>query len=363
MSNFFSRLSYSFGNEDWETEHRALSIQPGDRVLCITASGDRPLHVLLDRCQEVVTVDSNGIQNDLLELKCLALRELDYDHYLRFLGAEHETSHYRKETLKKLLPHMNSHAAHYWSTHQKMVGKGVLYQGLIEKWTTIISSVFGITRGAKVNQLFSYNNIIDQRKFVKSKEWDSPMMRKAFHYILNPRFIRHFLKDPGLYNHLPDSIGVGMYLYNRINHCLSHCLAKESPLISLILKGKVYPEGYPPYLTEKGFHIIKKRLNNLIPKTSDVIDYLELQPENSFDCFSLSDVASYMNEASFRRLLKAVLRTAKPGARFSLREFLSHHHFPKELESNFLRNPSLEKKLEKEDRCFVYRFIVGKIAK
>ena len=46
MTFFFSRLSYSFGNEDWRTEKRALGIRPHDQVLCITASGDRPLNLL-----------------------------------------------------------------------------------------------------------------------------------------------------------------------------------------------------------------------------------------------------------------------------------------------------------------------------
>lgn len=44
---FFSHLSYSFGNEDHSVERRALNCKKADRVLCITASGDLPLHLLL----------------------------------------------------------------------------------------------------------------------------------------------------------------------------------------------------------------------------------------------------------------------------------------------------------------------------
>ena len=74
MGSFFSRLSYSFGNEDWRTEQDALKIKSGDRVVCITGSGDRPLHLLLSEGQEVVSVDANIFQNQLLHLKAAALQ-------------------------------------------------------------------------------------------------------------------------------------------------------------------------------------------------------------------------------------------------------------------------------------------------
>ncbi len=67
MANFFERLSYSFGNEDWLTEQRALQISPNDSVICITASGDRPLNLLTSDCKEILAIDANPIQNHLLQ--------------------------------------------------------------------------------------------------------------------------------------------------------------------------------------------------------------------------------------------------------------------------------------------------------
>jgi S-adenosylmethionine-diacylglycerol 3-amino-3-carboxypropyl transferase len=61
MANFYSRLSYSFGNEDWLTEHKALQIQPTDSVLCVTASGDRPLNLLTKELKALVAVDANPL--------------------------------------------------------------------------------------------------------------------------------------------------------------------------------------------------------------------------------------------------------------------------------------------------------------
>ena len=62
-------------------------------------------------------------------------------------------------------------------------------------------------------------------------------------------------------------------------------------------------------------------------------------------------------------MMKEVYRTAKPGARFCIRELLSSQRIPSELTSNFKRNSKLEKQLEEKDRCFIYRFMTGSVEK
>ena len=70
-----------------------------------------------------------------------------------------------------------------------------------------------------------------------------------------------------------------------------------------------------------------------------------------------------MSHDHFIRLLKAVYKTAKPGARFCIRQFLSSQEMPSEVASFFTRDKELEEKLESKDRCFIYRFTVGSINK
>lgn len=358
MSRFFSRLSYSFGNEDWETEHRALQIKKGDRVLCVTASGDRPMHCCLEDCQEVISIDANSIQNHLLHLKIAAMQELDYEQYLAFLGLTESSN--RNDVLPGLVKVMNSESGLYWLKNKQCISKGIIYQGALEKWTKKISRVIRGVRGSKIQQLFEVPNLEMQKSFMMT-HWDRFLWRKSFDFALNPLFSRLFFQDPGLYANIDPSIQPSSYIYGRMNACLMHSLARENPLLSLIFKGKVDEDAFPPYLTKNGFQVIKQRLNRISTKTVDLISYLESVPESSFDIFSLSDVASYLCESNFTRLIHAIYRAAKPGARFSIREFLSRHQIPEELKPFFKRDSELEKHLEKTDRCFVYHFMVGQI--
>lgn len=360
MSVFFNRLNYSFGNEDWQTEKKALKLQPNDRVVCITASGDRPLNLLLSECQEIIAIDMNPYQNYLLQLKIAAMVKFDFEDYLKFLGSK-ECIH-RKSMLPNLFPLLNTEAIHYWKTHHKKIQNGILYQGMVEKLTKTFSFFVKTFRKEKQKKLFSFEDIEQQKLFVQ-QEWASPAWKKTFELALNPFVSRFILNDPGLHEFYDQNLNIGRYICERMNKSLEKSLARENLLISLVLLGKVHPAAYPPYLTEDGTNVIRNRLYKLSVVNSNIIDYLETAPESSIDAFSLSDVASYLNHHNFQRLTNAIARCAKPGARFCIRQFLSNHKIPISLESRFKRNTILEQQLEHEDRCFVYRFMTGEIQK
>lgn len=358
MPEFFSRLSYSLGNEDDETEHLALNLQPHDRVLCVTGSGDRPLHLLLKDCREVVAIDANPIQNHLLRLKMSALQQLEFEGYLSFLGAVPDKSRLRK--LEMLLPHMDPNTSKYWQKNSSLIKKGVLYQGAMEKYALGMYVLARLIQGRFVKKLFSFSDINEQRQFV-DRRWDNIFWKKCFQIVLSPKISKFILRDPGLYSDVDKSICPGTHIYERMNECLKQHLAQDNFFISLLLKGIVTQKASPAYLQKERVQIIKERLNRITIQTGDLIHYLETCPENSFDAFSLSDVASYISEEAFFRLLKGVTRAAKPGARFCIREFLSRRQIPQDLERHFQRNYDLEKHLEDTDRCFVYRFLAGKM--
>lgn len=362
MTPFFSRLSYSLGNEDWVTELKALQIEPKHRVVCITASGDRPLHLLLNECQEMVAVDANPAQNHLLQLKQTAMGQLNYADYLAFLGVSNCQSQRRHEWLNQLAPHLPSTTAHYWKEKIKAIKRGVIYEGATERWVRRFSYLLRFVRRREINTLFSFHDLESQREFLQ-KKWNHTFWKTMLNVGLHPWITSVFFKDPGTYSNFDRSIKPGSYTYGKMIECLHHHLAKENLLVSLIFKGSVSQEAYPPYLKPEGIQSIRKNLPKLTIKTADIIEFLQSQPDHSIDRFSLSDVASYLNFDQYQHLLKEVYRTAKSGARFCLRQFISRHEVPKEMELWFQRDYPLEQSLEKEERAFVYHFTVGTVRK
>ncbi len=355
---FFSRLSYSFGNEDPHTENQALQIKPDDEVLCITASGDRPLHLLLNNCRSVTSVDLNPHQNHLLWLKMAAMRTLSFEEYLAFLGAI--PGQERIPLLATLSNALPSSTVDYWKSQAKFIEQGILYQGALERFMRRVLAVLGGIRKRKIDPLFTFQDLEAQRAFVKA-EWHTPSIRFLLRLALHPLITRLFFKDPGLYKHVDQAIRPHQYIYERFTQGLMRGLAKENLFVSLFFRGFVAPEAFPPYLTQSGFDKIKPQLGKVSVQTKDLIEYLEQAPKESFDAFSISDVASYLTQEQFERLVRAIHRTAKPRARFCMREFMSNHQLPADMKHRFVRDSRLEQKLGEEDCCLIYRFMVGEI--
>lgn len=358
--DFYHRLNYSLGNEDWHVEEKALRIQPGDSAVCVTASGDRPLHLLMTNCADILSIDMNHIQNYLLNLKLAAIAQLDYETYLAFLGCT-PTPH-RLSIFENLKSSLNPDAARYWQDHKKLISDGIIYKGKVERLTCLSSKVLNVLRHKKIKTLLSFNDIDEQRLYL-TKTWDTYFWRKLFEVLINPNLSRYLLRDPGLNSYTEYSNNPGQYIYQRMQRYLNNNLAKKSPLLQLVLTGKILPDAYFPYLTYDGYKKIRRDMSRLRYETTNIIEFLNSQDITHFDCFSLSDIASYMPQKVFEKLLSGVYHSAKPNARFCIREFMSKRYIADHLKGNFKRDTQLEQQLELEETNFVYRFMVGGIVK
>ena len=81
-------ILYSTCDEDSYSELKALDINESDDVLCVTGSACRTLSLMTKNPKSITSIDYAAGQNHLLELKLAAIRELDYDTLLFFLGVE-----------------------------------------------------------------------------------------------------------------------------------------------------------------------------------------------------------------------------------------------------------------------------------
>lgn len=360
MSNFYNRLSYTFGNEDWDTERDALKLGTHDRVFCITASGDRPLHLLATGCKEIVSIDANPTQDYLLQLKIAAMKRLSTEEFQAFIGTKPCCN--RKEIARQLGADLSPDAVRYWVKHENLIEKGVLFEGHTEKWVKRANWALRLIRGKEIETLFNIKDLNQQREFLKNK-WNHKIWKSAMKLVLNRFSSTVFFNDPGLYAYLDASMHPGIYIYDKMMDRLNHELARDNPFISLYLWGQVAHEAFPPYLQPEGIAQIKPNLSKIQSHIGNAINYLEAAPPNSFDAFSLSDIASYMDQASFLRILKAMYLAAKPGARFCLRQFMSRYKIPEGLSPYFKRDQKLESELSRRDKGFIYDFMTGTVLK
>lgn len=63
-----------------------MHVGPDDVCLTLTSGGCNTLNLLLQDAKQVVSVDCNPAQSALLELKAVALQQLDYDDVWQMFG-------------------------------------------------------------------------------------------------------------------------------------------------------------------------------------------------------------------------------------------------------------------------------------
>ncbi|MBI3070932.1 MAG: DUF3419 family protein [Deltaproteobacteria bacterium] len=359
MRDFFTTLNYSSCNEDWRTEARALEIGPTDRVVAVTGSGDRPLHLLMRRPALVVAVDANPAQTHLLRLKVAAMSQLSFEDYVAFLGLV-DARDERLAVLPRLASCLAPETLAYWSAERRTIARGVLYAGRWERYYQRISRVARGLRGRVLRRLFEFGDLSEQRAFVRGT-WDRAWWRLVYDALCSRIFSRLFLRDPAFFANVDPSMRVGRYIYDGMLASLDRTLARENFMMSLVFRGRLSPDDLPPYLSQSGVEAIRPHLDRLTDATDNVIAFLERQPQASFTRFSLSDVPSYLDPKSFERLLEAVVHSATPGARVCIREFLSAHRIPSRFDDILERDAALEADLRATDRAFAYRFIVATV--
>ncbi len=355
---FFSTLNYSSCNEDWRSERAALRIGPEDRVLCVTGSGDRPLHLLLDGPARVVALDANPAQTELLQLKRAALRALPYERYAGFLGL-HPLGE-RERLLPEVAAALPESSRAFWLQRRRLVARGVLYAGRFERHCRRLAALTRCLRPRAVAQLFAFSDLEAQRRFVRER-WDTAAWRRLVSLLCAPLVSRLVLRDPAFYQRVDPQLHVGRYLGQRMRDCLERVTARSSFMLSLILRGRLSEDDLPPYLAPRGVERLRARLDRIEAVSEEAIAHLERVEPGSYTRFSLSDLPSYLDERGVERLLRALVRAAAPGARFCIRQFLTRYPLPAELAPSLRLEPELEASLAQSDRSFAYAFTVGTV--
>src|SRR5262245_25908316 len=109
-------LVYNTCWEDPALDRVALNLRPDDCVMVITSAGCNALDYLLAGAGTVHAVDLNPRQNALLELKCAAIRGLDYPSFFALFGRA-ETPQARALYHDAVRQHLSPPAARYWDRH------------------------------------------------------------------------------------------------------------------------------------------------------------------------------------------------------------------------------------------------------
>jgi S-adenosylmethionine-diacylglycerol 3-amino-3-carboxypropyl transferase len=353
-------ILFSACNEDTRSELTAFGSLEGKNVFCVTAGGGRVLSLLLDRPRAITAVDLNPAQNALLELKIAALKKLDHDGYLRFLGVRPHAD--RLATYSELRRSLSPVAQSFFDSVPDAVESGILFQGKLERFFERIAVVTRLGYPFGLKKLLDSDDIETQRGIMAKVE--NPIWRFATQTLCRRSVLRLFSGDPGFFRYLPDQLPLHEVLYDRIHGHLKRHLLRDNPLIQLVFFGRyVWEPALPIYLHAETYSRVQSALSETKIElvTSTVHDALAGNAAQGFDAFSLSDISSYLDDDAHHTLFESVLGAANPDARLCSRSNIYHRPLAPEHGARLERDMDIERTLSASDHACVHEFVVGRV--
>lgn len=321
----------------------ALDIRRGDRVLCLTASGTRPLDLLMSDAAEVVALDLNPAQNQLLVLKVAALRTLETDDLYAFLGL---TGGDRIGLYRQVRLALDDPA--FWDARPGVIRDGVWYAGRWEKVLRFGAFGTGLIRGRHIDALFAAPTLDDQAEIWR-RHFDDSLWRAAIRTLSGRFFWQHVIGEPGG-AFLPDAEGCVERLNGAFREAAGRFFFRGSDFAWLIFRGRHHPDALPVHLRRENLEVVRRRLDRLTIADGSLADMSRI---DRFDAFSLSDFGSYCDQAAYDACWRGVKAAAQPGARYCERVFMNPLSAPVAVDE------ALSTDLTRSDKAIIYHIRAG----
>ncbi len=248
MKSFLQTLNYTSSNEDSRSEIKALQINGKDSVLCITGSGGRSLDLLVETPMRVVSIDFNPSQSFLLELKMAAIKQLEYEEYVEFLGVCPLKN--RVGVYEGIRSALSSEARDFWDTQPAILEEGIIYQGRWERYFRKLARMTYLVRPQLHKKLLSCNNIGEQAR-LWHEELNNAFWRTTLRIISSRIVWKYLFGDPGFYRYVPDKFPIYEYLNKRFTLALENIRLNESAFANLFFLGAYDADGALPPISKR----------------------------------------------------------------------------------------------------------------
>ena len=322
-------------------------------MISVAAAGERAFALLLGDPREVVAIDRNPAQIHLGQLKVAAMRRLDREPYLAFIGIAGGSD--RAATYSALRGDLPDAAQRYWDGRPGDIAAGIHSVGRTERGIARVAPLLRLAAAAGVERVRAAATLEEQHDAAVTL-FNRPVVRATLGLIFNPVSGRLFLRDPVYHGEARRS--AASYLRDRVVMTLRHHRFDDCFIFSLFLNGHLRnSRSLPVELADDMYPIVRDRLDRVRFENACILDYLERQPAASLDAFSLSDLGGYLTVDEFTVLLARVERVASPGATVCIREYISSPTSRALWPRGLVRRPDLEDRLLQADRSVGCTFV------
>ena len=353
-------LVFAQVREDPRIEMQALAPALTGSIVIVSSAGCTALSLLGAGARRVVAVDRSRAQNHLVELKCAAIRALDTNAAIAFLGGQPMPALRRRRLYGVLAPMLTDGARAYWDRRAQAIEAGALRSGRSERFIALVASVAArmVVRSGGVPALLEARSLDEQRE-VFARRWAGWRWRGLFALLLN-RWTFSRAYHPSFFEHV-ENPSFARHFRGLAERTLSKLPTRDNYFLHEMLTGTYpvhEPEGTPPYLTPQGTGRAQAAAQTLSLVDGSFTEYLRSCPARSIDGFALSNIAEWLDDRGIDALFGEVARTATLGARVVFRNFVGWTEVPERWRRVIVERRGYGERLIQRDRSLVQRRVV-----
>jgi S-adenosylmethionine-diacylglycerol 3-amino-3-carboxypropyl transferase len=276
---------------------------------------------------------------------------------LQLLGVR--TSPTRQLLYQRLRPDLSPAALEFWDARLQWFDLGLLTRGGFERYYAMGRALLRVVIGRRrLERLFTLRP--EQQREFYVREWNTWRWRALLRVVCS-KYVLGKRLDPSWFAHA-EITSFGTHFTQLAEHAVADLPARSNYFLAQLFLGRYLDEDtVPDYLRAANFDTIRERLDRVRAVTADVGAAINTLDRRSVDCFAMSNVFEYSPKELFERSLRGLVRAARPGARFALRNLLA----PRLLadHSEFRVDTALSAQLRSADRGFIYsRFEAATLA-
>jgi S-adenosylmethionine-diacylglycerol 3-amino-3-carboxypropyl transferase len=367
----FSGLVYAQIWEDPCVDMDALGLREDDDIIAIASGGCNVMSYLSRPINSITAIDLNAHHIALNELKKACFTHFPtHDYTLDFFARpDHQQNILHYDMF--IAPYLSAPVRAYWE-RKNIWGKrnierfahNFYHHGLLGHFIGIahkLSALYGV----KLSDMVACTTLEEQKLFFEQKL--KPIFHsRLFKLIVNHRASLYGLGIPpaqyaSLLGEGEDKGGMAYVLEKRVER-----LACQFPLATNYFAWQAFarhydvnsPAALPPYLQKEHFDTITAQTTKLSIIQANLIDHLEHTRPHSLSCYVLLDAQDWMNDETLNRLWRAIMLTARPGARVIFRTADTHSILTHRLDPSILSHWSYDEEAcrawHEKDRSAIY---------
>ena len=351
----FSIIRYAQAWEDADVLLEALDIKPGDECLSIASAGDNTLALLTKNPSRVVALDLSAAQLACLELRVAAYRVLSHAELLELMGSR--PSPRRTELYARCRAALGHRPRTFWDHRRQEIEQGIGSAGKLERYFALFRRTVLplVHRRATVVELLRPKSYEARVQFYEER-WNTWRWRLLFRAFFSRAVMGRLGRDPGLFRYADGSVADGVL--ERTKHALTVLDPASNPYVHWIATG-THGDALPYALRPEHFETIRANLDRLELRRASIEEFIfeELAKGRTgrrFDRFNLSDIFEYVSPANHQRLLTAIVRCSRPGARLAYWNLQVTRQRPQSLGGRLRSLDALAATLHAADRAFFY---------